>query len=738
MASGKRGKRGQAHGKQSRKPPRPARTGSPRKPPGSQAATGGGRYGTAADLDDIQMGAPTVMRLGGREGSKPLALGTGTGPHPSWPHGLPESLRGMDPDDQVSIIIQDGGEEKPSGATELLGVLNVEATTDNGNVIPAGSKVWLSSADPASVTAAAGSGPRATVMRFGDLEGGRLPIRERTDTERIQAVEDVVARPTGKLVASANPTEATPYQRRIPLAAQQRGLTGDDGVLTRLEHARPGLAERLAEGLSPDELAEVTPQIAAAMGQAGAREGTYSFGGQNPGGPSLTITPDLDAVPPGSADLVIEDLDPGMDDEGRVLVGSEQQVRAYHEKVRALDTRVQRFAAGPGDPPSTQAGAEAIRLQTTWTADSVMDQLAWLIHHYRRPHADLADYLAFHIRDSQSQDARALQHYWPISLTGGPADTPEGRQLAQLLARGLGEADAYQVTTAMCRRMRDMFDASKDQIPLRLSEGELPAPAGFAWLDQPWLLRVGAGYWLPTRAVSWDTDRRPVRDEETGLTRWADCIRITQWLLIADDVAFRRWGDDRARADWVASRIGRLIPYQVELLPFDTELRISPKYRDQAVTSLGLLHILWMHLGMELPRSRPVLPSAPAVRKRVNRTLKHKQVHVITLRKIAYIGDPMPHFPRKIDWACRWWVDRFCRHIDPYTDEDSDGRQRKHKATPAGRSGLVLDDDHDICGVCLANGQTVRIAEVSGFFKGPTDKPIRTPARDRTLHRLSR
>jgi hypothetical protein len=693
MASGKRGKRSQAHGKQGRKPPRPARTSSPRKSPGSQAATGGGMYGTAADLNDIRA-------------------------DPNWPHGLPESLRGMNPDDQVPLIIAPDTDERPSGATELLGVLNVEATTDDGTVIPAGSKVWRSAASPADITATIGSDPRATVMRFGDLAGGRFPIRAHTDTERIQAVEDVV---TG---------------------AGRRAAAGDDGVLTRLEHARPGLAGRLAQGLGPDELAEIAPQIRAAMSEAGAAPGTYSFSGP-PGekdsrGPSLTITPDLDAVPPGSADLVIEDLDPGMDDEGRVLVGSEQQVRAYHEKVRKLDDRVRRFGAGTGDPPATQAQAEAIRVQTAWTADSVMDQLAWLINHYRRPHDDLADYLAFHIRDSQSQDARALQHYWPISLTDGPADIPEGRRLAQLLARGLGEADAYQVTTAMCRRMRDMFDASRDQIPLRLSEGELPAPAGFAWLDQPWLLRVGAGYWLPTRAVSWDTDRRPVCDEETGLIRSVDCLRIVQWLLIADDVAFRRWEDDRARADWVASRIGRLIPYQVELLPLDAEFRIAPKFRDQAMMSLGLLHILWLHLGMELPRSRPVLPSAPAVRKRVNRALKHKQVHVITLRKVTYIGDPMPHFPRKINWACRWWVDKFYRHIDPYTDEDSNGRQRKHKATPAARSGLVHDDDHDVCGVCLANGQTVRITLIHDFLKGPAGKPIRTPAKGRTLNRLSR
>jgi hypothetical protein len=632
-----------------------------------------------------------------------------------------------------------------AGEPEPVGYSNEDTVLAGGSVIPAGSPVYRVPDDqvPAAVAAARDAGYEPVT---GDEPG---PTRDKTDWQPGFTHHAQGGGGGRRRIPVVPPHLQQPAEPRLEPA-------GDAGMRERLEQVSPGLAEKLAQGLGKDELGEMAPQIAAALSQAGARPGTYTFTGSGeppapgeklpPGwklhddkpGPSLIVTPDINAIPEGSADLVIEDLDPEMDDEGRVLIGSERQVRAYHDKVRELDARTRKFTAGPGNPPATQIEAEAIRVQTTWNADSVMDQLAWLIYHYRRPSEDICDYLAFHMRDSQGQDARASRHFWPIDLTRGPADIPEGRELAQLLARGLGEADAYQVTTVMCRRMRDMFDANRDHIPLRLSEGEMPAPAGFAWLDQPWLLHLGAGYWLPTRAVSWDTTARPVRDPDTGQSRWVDCVRVVQWLLLADDVAFRRWEGERDRADRVANQIGRLVPHSVEVLPFDTEFNITPKFRDQGVQSLGLFHILWMYLGMELPKSRPVLPSSPAVRKRVNRTLKHKRVHIITLRKIAYISDPVPHFPRKINWTCRWPVEKHHRHIDPYTDEDRDGRQRKHKATPAGRVGLVLDDDHDVCGVCLANGQTVRITEVHLFWKGPTNMPIRTPAKERTLKRLSR
>jgi hypothetical protein len=68
-------------------------------------------------------------------------------------------------------------------------------------------------------------------------------------------------------------------------------------------------------------------------------------------------------------------------------------------------------------------------------------------------------------------------------------------------------------------------------------------------------------------------------------------------------------------------------------------------------------------------------------------------------------------------------------------------RRRRHEAVPSGRTGAAYeegDDDHDVCAVCLATGQTVRITSVRGHIRRPSWLPLKQPAQGRTLHRLSR
>jgi len=275
---------------------------------------------------------------------------------------------------------------------------------------------------------------------------------------------------------------------------------------------------------------------------------------------------------------------------------------------------------------------------------------------------------------------------------------------------------------------------------LPLDEGELPLLAGFAWLDRPWLIRETAGYWLPVRAVSWEKMTVITQGGFTGgRTVALDAARIVLWLLIEDDVAFGRWEPVPSRADRVATRIGRLIPFHVVTMPFGMGARVSANH-SSLTGAVGLIHTLWRYLGEILPKSRPARAASPAVARRAARSLKHDELHVITMRQYEYIGDPEPRFPGKPDWRGRWWVDEFYRHLDRYDDgTDEKGRRRTHQATPAGRTGYVTDDDHDVCAVCLANGQAIRISLVHGpFVKGPPGKPFLKPARERTLYRLSR
>ena len=134
-----------------------------------------------------------------------------------------------------------------------------------------------------------------------------------------------------------------------------------------------------------------------------------------------------------------------------------------------------------------------------------------------------------------------------------------------------------------------------------------------------------------------------------------------------------------------------------------------------------------------------LLGSSSITPTRLKRVPPMGEVHVVTLREYDYVSDcPPAGFPGKINWTCRWWVDEFHRHIDHYDDTDEQGRRRRHQAIPAGRTGYVTDDNHDICGVCLARGQAVRIARVRSFAKGPSDKPFRTPAPERTVYKLAR
>ena len=116
-------------------------------------------------------------------------------------------------------------------------------------------------------------------------------------------------------------------------------------------------------------------------------------------------------------------------------------------------------------------------------------------------------------------------------------------------------------------------------------------------------------------------------------------------------------------------------------------------------------------------------------------------MHVVTLRRVHYISDGLPAH-REVNRTCRWWTGDFYRHIDRYDDADGEGRRRRHEAVPAHRTGAhpdVDDDDHDLCAVCLANDQAVRITLVHGHFRGPSWLPVKPRSdENKTLYRLTR
>lgn len=652
---------------------------------------------------------------------------------------LHPSLRGMKPDDEINVILTTG-EEVPPGAGDYLGTLDVSQRSSDGTVIPAGARVYRDltpgaggnrivlsdlASEPGTVVPeiihpgasghvihgdpeGSGKGRQQDIPAafrrpdrplpasmasgsnqvFGELGGGtRLPTGPQTDAERDAILH--MAKP-GIPASRENAAALGVHGNRQRIDAARDPDAAEEAFATMLalmlEEAEPGLAERMAGGLGPEELQRLAPVIAQAARQARERLG------------------ELEASDDRSRELIA-----GRDPSLLIRDGAE---------------------------------AEAVPVRTSWTADRVLDTHAWLARGYTSPGRDLGDYLARLIRTAQLQsedtDKTALM-FWPVGLGLGAAGPEEGASLARVIGHGLREARTYQVTGPMVARMRDVFRKVGTGIRY-LDGGELPGHAGFAWMDQPWLIMEASGYVMPFRAISWEKITVTAGDKRAGgRVVSLDAARIIMWTLIEDDIAFGRW-DDEQRAHRAASRVGSLTPQHVSVIPFDRRFAVNAGFEEQGSAMLALIHILWAFLGMELDKSRPVPPSSPHTGRRARKSLNHEPgVHVITLRRVHYISDDLP-VHRDINRTCRWWTEDFYRHIDRYDDEDVEGRRRRHEAVPAHRTGAhPRSDDHDICAVCLANDQTVRITMVRGHFRGPSWLPVKPRSdENKTLYRLTR
>lgn len=670
-----------------------------RKAPGSQAALSSEGYGSP---EDMRRDHELRERL-----------------HPS--------LRGMDPDDEISVIMTTG-DEIPDGAGDYLGTLEIPQQSSDGTVVPAGARVYRDLTPGAGgnrivvhdLKSAGPSGPVPTeIVRpgvtghvmHGDPEGtgrGRLPDIPAAFRKPGGATADIgLPRPLGESLTAVPGIPASrenmaalavhgdrqrfaSLQSARPRASAEQEEAFASLLAVMLEDAEPGLADRMAEGLGPEELQRLTPVITQAV----------------------TAT------------------------ERRMLELAES------------DNRSDELIAGrdPSRLIRDPALAEVVPLRTNWPADRVLDTHSWLARGYTSPGRDLGDYLARLIRTAQMQAPdldRTAMMFWPVNLRLGAAGPEEGASLAKVIGHGLREARTYQVTAPMVARMREVFRRAGLGIRY-LDGGELPGHAGFAWMDAPWLIPEASGYVMPFRAISWEkvtVTAQDKRDNRRMIT--LDAARIVMWTLIEDDIAFGRW-DDEQRAHRAASRVGSLTPQHVAVLPFDRQFGVNAGFEEQGSAMLALIHILWAFLGMELDKSRPVPPASPHTSRRARRSLKHEPgVHVIALRRVHYISDDIP-VHREINRTCRWWTNDFYRHIDRYDDEggeDGEGRRRRHEAVPAHRTGALArdDDDHDICAVCLANEQTVRITMVRGHFRGPSWLPVK-PRSDanKTLYRLTR
>jgi hypothetical protein len=223
-------------------------------------------------------------------------------------------------------------------------------------------------------------------------------------------------------------------------------------------------------------------------------------------------------------------------------------------------------------------------------------------------------------------------------------------------------------------------------------------------------------------------DTAAVRVISWELARWHydPAVWVILWAHTRDAGAGSLWSraDLPDQAEYVERKLGPLVIMHVALLPFDTRF-IMPdddpdpfglkQHSGQQV--LDMLHLLWMFLGMDITATRQPLVARPA-RRRALRSLKHGEVNVVLLRRLAHPDDGRPVSHREVDWSCRWVVQGHYRHLDSYD-------QARHHAVAEHKG------KETVCGACGS-----RLTYVRPYVKGPDGAPLR--AAGPTLHKLAR
>ncbi len=351
--------------------------------------------------------------------------------------------------------------------------------------------------------------------------------------------------------------------------------------------------------------------------------------------------------------------------------------------------------------------------------EDVLDEHARVTARFMQPTDDLADYLRYFMQDAADEhDGQVSSMFYPVARTKSKVITHEqGRQLAKTIGDGLRFALTYEVAPEMTTAMRAVYTATMGKIE-HLDEAEMPCDQGFAWLDDGWEIMDRRGEPIEVRALAWDrtsamTDGTDTdKMEQPGIVH---CARISIWSHKADDLRTGR--DDAEHVRYVEDKLGTLTLTHTAVVPFGLRF-IRPADTPRSVDSvIGIVHVLWMFLGMEIAgeRREQVMPASKRKRRRLQ-SLRHHEVHVVLLRRIARETGAEPGH-REIEWTCRWIVQGHYRHLvkppPPLTS---------HRGLPSG------PDKH--CAAC--GGE---LAYVRAYLKGPDGKPLKV---SRVLHKLAR
>jgi hypothetical protein len=342
-----------------------------------------------------------------------------------------------------------------------------------------------------------------------------------------------------------------------------------------------------------------------------------------------------------------------------------------------------------------------------------------LREHLSQPNQATESFMSWFMRDCWKKGrSRAYGMFWPAA-----ADVPESRKFCKIVAADLADATTYQVSAQMMAAMREVYDSTLAKIA-HLDEHELPGPRGFAWFDDPLVIRDVHGAMLPVRVITWafqpgvlvkapgktDGFGRPLGDR----VRMLPCVRISAWTHWDDDVVARRNAPEDAH-----EQLGNLTLLHSAVVPFGERFvpggePAGAKDIANADSVLWMVHVLWMFLGSEIiTTARPRIPRSAA--RRAQRSIKHGEVSVVLLRRVTHPEEPPGH--RLVDWSCRWVQQGHWRHLESYAPHPP------HHA--------VVTGPDKICAVC-----DVECTWVRPCLKGPSDRPLRERAG--TVHKLVR
>lgn len=297
-----------------------------------------------------------------------------------------------------------------------------------------------------------------------------------------------------------------------------------------------------------------------------------------------------------------------------------------------------------------------------------------------------------------------------------PAQTAP--EWCSVLARQLRAARTYQVTAPMVATVHRIYEAVADRVA-HVDHDDLPWPAGFAYLDRPVAFTDKWGHVIYNRAYSWDVVYLPFPEGRVP------GVRVVSWSHPEDRDSYWSEANEAVMREFGGLGMGNTIVF-----PFGQRISVAAVPGRPRQDSVPLwLRCLWATLESVIAATRAASheETGRQARHRAKRaSLKHDEVHVVTLRRSLTLPAEGDGIPRNVHWTCRWFVDSFWRHArrDPHFEEprDEDGRIRPHHAIP--------DAAKEHCALC-----GMRISYVATYDKGPPGLPYK---KDRQLYRLAR